>query len=181
MTTGVACRTKVAIQLNDTHPVVAIPELMRLLVDVQQLDWDQAWDITRQTMAYTCHTLLPEALEKWPVDLFGSLLPRHLEIIYEINRRFLDEVRERFPGDDAADRAHVASSRSTLFARFAWPTWRRSAAMAVNGVAELHSRLLRDITLAGLRRIVAREVPEQDERRHAASFRAAGQSRPDPS
>ncbi len=98
---------KVAIQLNDTHPVVAIPELMRILLDEEALDWDQAWKITRGCFAYTCHTLLPEALEKWPVDLFGSLLPRHLEIVYEINRRFLAEVTQAFPNDVERIAAHV--------------------------------------------------------------------------
>src|SRR5262249_19764910 len=92
---------KWAVQLNDTHPAVAVAELMRLLVDEHDLDWDEAWRVTRGTFAYTNHTLLPEALEKWSVDLFGSLLPRHLEIVYEINRRFLDEVRQQYPGDDA--------------------------------------------------------------------------------
>src|SRR5436190_4339513 len=88
-----------AVQLNDTHPAIAVAELMRLLVDEHQLEWNTAWDVTRRTIAYTNHTLLPEALEKWPVGLFGSLLPRHLEIVYEINSRFLDDVRARFPGD----------------------------------------------------------------------------------
>ena len=91
---------KAAIQLNDTHPALAVAELMRILLDDARLGWDQAWDLTRKTLAYTNHTLLPEALEKWPIDLFEVLIPRHLEIIYEINRRFLDEVRLRFPGDD---------------------------------------------------------------------------------
>ena len=89
---------KYAVQLNDTHPAVAVAELMRLLVDVHGMGWDEAWEITRRTFAYTNHTLLPEALEKWPVEMFGSVLPRHLEIVYEINRRFLDEVREPLPG-----------------------------------------------------------------------------------
>ena len=89
-----------AVQLNDTHPSIGVAELMRLLVDERRLDWDAAWAIAQAAFAYTNHTLLPEALETWPLPLFGELLPRHLEIIYEINRRFLDEVRARFPGDD---------------------------------------------------------------------------------
>src|SRR5207344_3286133 len=91
---------KVAIQLNDTHPTMSVPELMRILLDDAHLGWDQAWDITLRTLAYTNHTLLPEALEKWPVAWFETMLPRHLEIIFEINRRLLDEVRIRFPGDE---------------------------------------------------------------------------------
>jgi glycogen phosphorylase len=90
---------KAAIQLNDTHPSLAVPELMRILLDDAQLDWDRAWNLTQQTLAYTNHTLLPEALEKWPLIWFEQLLPRHLEIIYEINRRLLDDVRSRFPDD----------------------------------------------------------------------------------
>src|ERR1043166_3427297 len=92
---------KWAVQLNDTHPAVAVAEVMRLLVDEHAPGWDEAWAVTRATFAYTNHTLLPEALEKWTFDLFGTLLPRHLEIVLEINRRFLDEVRAAFPGDDA--------------------------------------------------------------------------------
>ncbi len=90
-----------ALQLNDTHPSIGVAELMRLLIDERRLDWDEAWAITVATFGYTNHTLLPEALEKWPLTLFAESLPRHLEIIYEINRRFLDEVRAKFPGDDA--------------------------------------------------------------------------------
>jgi len=89
---------KFVAQLNDTHPAVAVAELMRLLVDEHGLDWEPAWEITRHTFAFTNHTLLPEALETWPVDLFGRLLPRHLEIIYEINRRFLEDVRSALSG-----------------------------------------------------------------------------------
>src|ERR1041384_2040567 len=91
---------QVAIQLNDTHPALAVPELMRLLLDDAHLGWDQAWDLTQRTLAYTNHTLLPEALEKWPLAWFELLLPRHRDIVLEINRRLLDEVRGRFPGDE---------------------------------------------------------------------------------
>jgi len=91
---------KVAIQLNDTHPAMAVPELMRILLDDAGLGWEKAWVLTQRTLAYTNHTLLPEALEKWPLAWFEMLLPRHLEIIFEINRRFVDAARARFPGDD---------------------------------------------------------------------------------
>ena len=137
---------KVAIQLNDTHPVVGIPELMRILLDEVQLGWDRAWTITRGTFAYTCHTLLSEALETWPVDLFGSLLPRHLEIIYEINHRFLEEVRQQFPGDEGR------LARMSLIGEGPHQQVRMANLAAVgshsiNGVAELQSRLLRERTL----------------------------------
>ncbi len=135
-----------AVQLNDTHPSVAVAELMRLLVDEHDLGWDQAWAVTRATFAYTNHTLLPEALEKWTVGLFGALLPRHLEIIHEINRRFLDEVRAAFPGDDAL------LSRLSLIDE-SGPRHVRMAHLAcvgshtINGVAQLHSALLKDTVL----------------------------------
>jgi len=137
---------RVVIQLNDTHPTVAIPELMRLLVDEYLLPWERAWEITRNVFAYTCHTLLPEALEKWPVKLFERLLPRHLEIIYEINRRFLDEVRARFPGDDGR------LQRMSLIEEYPERQVRMAHLAAVgsfkiNGVAKLQSTLLRDRVL----------------------------------
>src|SRR2546430_440056 len=133
---------KVAIQLNDTHPALAVAELMRILLDQAGLGWDEAWDLTTRTLAYTNHTLLPEALEKWPVHLFAVLLPRHLELIYEINRRFLDEVRTRFPGDEArVVRMSLIEERPVKQVRMA------SLAMvgshSTNGVAAIHSRLLR--------------------------------------
>ncbi len=137
---------KVVIQLNDTHPVIAIPELMRILVDGYELEWEDAWDITRRTFAYTCHTLLPEALEHWTVSLFELLLPRHLEIIYEINRRFLADVRRQYPGDEAlvrrlsivtdSDRREIRMAHLAVVGSF-----------AVNGVAELHTRLLQEQTM----------------------------------
>jgi len=138
---------KVAIQLNDTHPVIAIPELMRILVDEEGLKWEQAWDITQGTFAYTCHTLLPEALERWPVSLFEYLLPRHLEIIYEINHRFLAQVRARFPGDNArVARMSLIDENDGRQVRMA--NLASVGSFAINGVAELQSRLLREYTLA---------------------------------
>ena len=137
---------KVVIQLNDTHPVMAIPELMRILVDEHQVDWDRAWDITRRTFAYTCHTLLPEALEKWPVDLVGELLPRHLEIIYEINQRFIDVLRQRYPEEpERWRRMSIIEEGSPKKVRMAHLACVGS--YGVNGVAQLHSRLLKSHTL----------------------------------
>jgi starch phosphorylase len=131
-----------AIQLNDTHPAIAVAELMRLLVDENQLEWDAAWNATTRTLSYTNHTLLPEALEKWPVSLFGSLLPRHLEIIEEINRRHLENVRAKFPGDeDRARRLSLIDESGARYVRMAHLAVLGSH--AVNGVAELHSELLK--------------------------------------
>src|SRR5262245_43641359 len=136
---------KAAIQLNDTHPAVAIPELMRLLVDERGLAWEQAWDITVQSFGYTNHTILREGLEKWPLPMFGELLPRHLEIVYEINDRFLKQVAGRRPGDGAR------LSRLSLIEEPAYPGDPKKVRMAhlavvgshaVNGVSALHTRLL---------------------------------------
>jgi glycogen phosphorylase len=133
---------KYAVQLNDTHPALAVAELVRILIDDHGMEWDPAWEITRQMMGYTNHTLLPEALEKWPIDLFGSVLPRHLEIVYEINRRFLADVRSRYPGDDDRVRrlslVDEAGERSVRMAHLACV-----GSHAINGVAALHSELLR--------------------------------------
>ena len=137
---------KWAVQLNDTHPAVAVAELIRLLVDEHRLGWDEAWTVTRKTFAYTNHTLLPEALEKWTVSLFGKLLPRHLEIVYEINRRFLDEVRKRFPGDDArVARLSLIDETGPRYVRMAHLACVGSH--KINGVARLHSELLKQTVL----------------------------------
>jgi starch phosphorylase len=140
---------KVAIQLNDTHPTMAVPELMRILLDEARLGWDQAWDLTQRTLAYTNHTLLPEALEKWPVAWFEMLLPRHLEIIYEINRRLLDTVRARFPGDDGrVTRVSLIEEGESKHVRMA--NLAIVGSHSTNGVAAIHSRLLRTMTVKDL-------------------------------
>lgn len=129
-------------QLNDTHPSIAVAELMRLLVDEHQIDWDTAWEITRKTLAYTNHTLLPEALEKWSLPLFARVLPRHLEIIYEINRRFLNDVRERYPGDGSrVQRLSLIDESGERAVRMA--NLACVGSHAVNGVAALHTELLK--------------------------------------
>ena len=135
-----------AAQLNDTHPSIAVAELMRLLVDEHLMDWDQAWAITQRTCGYTNHTLLSEALEKWPLALFGKLLPRHLEIIYEINRRFLDELRSRYPGDDELlRRLSLIDEAGEKYVRMAHLA--SVGSHAINGVAALHSELLKQTVL----------------------------------
>jgi starch phosphorylase len=140
---------KVAIQLNDTHPTMAVPELMRILLDQAHLGWDEAWDLTRKTLAYTNHTLLPEALEKWPLVWFERMLPRHLEIIYEINRRLIDDVRKRFPGDDGrVQRVSLVEEGAQQKIRMA--NLAIVGSHSTNGVAAIHSQLLRTITVKDL-------------------------------
>ena len=140
---------KAAIQLNDTHPTLAVPELMRILLDEAHLGWDQAWDITQRTLGYTNHTLLPEALEKWPVAWFESLLPRQLEIIYEINRRLLDSVRSRYPGDEGrVERVSLIEEGPTKHVRMA--NLAIVGSHSTNGVSAIHSELLRRITVKDL-------------------------------
>ena len=136
----------VAIQLNDTHPAVSIAEMMRLLLDEHRLDWDKAWDITQKTFAYTNHTLMPEALERWPVSLFGSLLPRHLEIIYQINHRFLEDVQTWYPGnEELLSRLSIIEEGYEKQVRMAHLACVGSH--SINGVAELHTELLKKDTL----------------------------------
>ncbi|MGA6826393.1 glycogen/starch/alpha-glucan phosphorylase [Nitrospira sp. NS4] len=140
---------KVAIQLNDTHPAMAVPELMRILLDDAHLGWDQAWDLTQRSLAYTNHTLLPEALEKWPHQWFEIMLPRHLEIIHEINRRLLDAVRTRFPGDEGRlariSLVEEGGARKIRMANLAIV-----GSHSTNGVAAIHSGLLRSMTVKDL-------------------------------
>jgi glycogen phosphorylase len=139
----------VAIQLNDTHPTLSVPELMRILLDDAKLGWDDAWDITKRTLAYTNHTLLPEALEKWPVIWFEMLLPRQLEIIYEINRRLLDDVRAKFPGDEGrVERISIVEETGERKIRMA--NLAIAGSHSTNGVAAIHSRLLRTMTVKDL-------------------------------
>ena len=130
-----------SVQLNDTHPALAIPELMRLLIDEHGVEWDEAWEVTQKTFGYTNHTLLPEALEKWPLPLFRSLFPRHVEIIFEINHRFLEEVRARYAGDDdRVARMSLIDETGEKYVRMA--NLACVGSFAINGVAELHTELL---------------------------------------
>jgi len=140
---------KAAIQLNDTHPAMAVPELMRILLDEARLGWDEAWGITQRTLAYTNHTLLPEALEKWPVPWFELLLPRHGEIIEEINRRLLDDVRVRFPGDEGRV-ARVSLIEEGPAKRVRMANLAIVGSHSTNGVAAIHSQLLRTIVVKEL-------------------------------
>jgi starch phosphorylase len=140
---------KAAIQMNDTHPALAVPELMRILVDQVHLGWDEAWHITQNTLAYTNHTLLPEALEKWPVALFEDMLPRQLEIIYEINRRFLGDVRGHFPGDQGRIQ-RLSLIEEGLGKKVRMANLAVVGSHSTNGVAAIHSDLLRKTTLRDL-------------------------------
>ena len=140
---------KVAIQLNDTHPTMAVPELMRILLDEAEFGWEQAWDITQRSLAYTNHTLLPEALEKWPLHYFQQMLPRHLEIVYEINRRFLDDARRRYPGDAGRiERLSLIEEGPEDKVRMA--NLAIVGSHSTNGVAAIHSGLLRTMTVRDL-------------------------------
>ncbi|UCD10412.1 MAG: glycogen/starch/alpha-glucan phosphorylase, partial [Nitrospinaceae bacterium] len=133
---------KVAIQLNDTHPSLAIPELMRLFIDEEHLSWDRAWELTVAAISYTNHTVLPEALEKWSVEILGRVLPRHLQIIYEINHRFMGEVARRFPGEpERAERMSIIEESPCKVVRM--PQLSIVGSHAVNGVAALHTHILR--------------------------------------
>lgn len=143
---------KYVVQLNDTHPSIAIVELMRLLIDEHAMDWDKAWEVTYRSFAYTNHTLLPEALEKWPVSLFEKILPRHLEIIFEINRRFLEEVRQQFPGDEGiVSRLSLIDESGERYVRMA--NLACVGSFAINGVAALHTQLLKDEVLQDFYRL----------------------------
>jgi len=143
---------KAAIQLNDTHPALAVPELMRILLDEAHLGWDEAWSITQRTLAYTNHTLLPEALERWPLQYFRILLPRQLEIVFEINRRLLADVRNRFPGDEArVARVSIIEEEPVQQVRMA--NLAIVGSHSTNGVSEIHSKLLRTMTVKDLAEI----------------------------
>src|SRR5207344_1377996 len=140
---------KVAIQMNDTHPTMAVPELMRILLDDAHLGWDHAWELTQRTLAYTNHTLLPEALEKWPLEWFATVLPRHLEIIYEINRRHLDQARVRFAGDEGR-LANVSLIEEGATRKVRMANLAIVGSHSTNGVAAIHSGLLRTVTVKDL-------------------------------
>ncbi|HKY71708.1 MAG TPA: glycogen/starch/alpha-glucan phosphorylase [Nitrospira sp.] len=140
---------QVAVQMNDTHPAMAVAELMRILLDEARLEWNQAWDLTQRTLAYTNHTLLPEALEKWPLEWFEAMLPRHLDIILEINRRLLEGVRNRYPGDEERV-ARVSLVEEGARRKIRMANLAIVGSHSTNGVAAIHSRLLRSMTVKDL-------------------------------
>jgi starch phosphorylase len=142
----------IALQLNDTHPSIAVAELMRLLIDYHDYDWDKAWSITQNTLSYTNHTLLPEALEKWSLPLFRELLPRHLEIIYEINQRYINDIKKNFPNDDLLiQHISLVDERGEKSVRMA--NLATIGSHAVNGVSALHTELLKRDLLADFNKI----------------------------
>ena len=166
---------KVAIQMNDTHPALSVPELMRILVDQVHLGWDEAWHITQNTLGYTNHTLLPEALEKWPVKWFEDMLPRQLEIIYEINRRFLGDVRRQFPGDEGRiQRVSLVEEGTDKKVRMA--NLAVVGSHSTNGVAAIHSDLLRKTTLKDLAEIYPERFNNKTNGSHAPALAATVQS-----
>ena len=165
----------VAIQMNDTHPALSVAELMRLLLDQAGLPWNQAWDITVQTLAYTNHTLLPEALERWPVELFEVLIPRHLEIIYEINHRHLDDVRRAFPGDEARlQRMSVIEEGPVKKVRMA--NLAVVGSHSTNGVAAIHTDLLKTRVLGDFNQMYPERFNNKTNGVTPAPLAAAGQS-----
>ena len=163
--------------MNDTHPALTVAELMRILVDEKNLEWEEAWEITQATSGYTNHTLLPEALEKWPVPLLEHVLPRHLQIIYEINRRFLERVSAAYPGErDGIERMSLIEESTPKQVRMA--NLAIVGGHSINGVSGNSYRIGQNI--AG-RRIftssMAGEVQQQDQRHHAAALAAEGKPR----
>ncbi len=168
---------KFAVQLNDTHPAIAIAELMRLLVDEHGMTWSSAWSVTTQCFGYTNHTLLPEALERWPLALISRVLPRHVEIVFEINARFLDEVRRRFEYDDERlARMSIIDESGERYLRMAHLA--SVGSHAINGVAALHSELLKQDVLRGFPRFVAGQIPQHHQWGHAQALDRAGQPAP---
>ncbi|MEM9694692.1 MAG: glycogen/starch/alpha-glucan phosphorylase [Myxococcota bacterium] len=166
---------KVAIQLNDTHPAIAVAELMRILIDDHRLPWERAWELTVRTTGFTNHTLMPEALETWPVELFGRLLPRHLEVVREVDRRFRREVRTAFPDDeDRVEAMAVVDAEATIhMARLAIV-----GSHAVNGVAQLHTNLLRKEVVRDFADFFPRTLQQQDQWRDAPPVAARLQPTP---
>ena len=167
----------IAIQLNDTHPALTIVELMRLLVDEYHIGWSGAWQMTRRICSYTNHTLLPEALETWPVDVVRALLPRHLQIVYQINRDFLEAVSAKYPNDlERRRRMSLITEDGDRRVRMAYLSVVGSH--RVNGVAKLHSRLMRETIFVGLRAAVAGSLHQRDQWHRRAPLAEAGESRP---